>query len=308
MNKHNLLQLKNKLLDYANSLNLHAVGIAPFPIPAEHYAEEVPESQCPFEVGDYADKLNGGSRNIHLKTAVVVLFPYYRKFNGRVNLARYTWGEDYHLFAVDYLQKLQSFLEVNVPTTSKLEYEIHVDTSPLADRHIAYLAGLGFWGKNKCLINDIYGSYFFIGSLLTSLNFPIDMPLNRTCYACNKCINNCLGNALNEKFLDYKKCKSYLTQKKGELTSEEIKIIAKDDIIFGCDICQDVCPHNRDITETPLPEFADITPFLEIENLMNLSNKQFKEIYGHKSFAWRGKTTLIRNHQYINNANNRDKD
>ena len=230
------------------------------------------------------------------RSAIVCLFPYHVPYSGATNLARYTWATDYHLVVTDYLQRLVDELSSTNP--SEL-FSIHCDTSPLADRYMAYLAGLGFYGKNKCFINPIWGSYIVIGTVLTTLEFEPNTPMTETCLGCNRCISACLGKCLDHNEFKYDTCKSYLTQKKGDLTDDEQSIVGKSPLIFGCDMCQEVCPHNKDLPTTPIVEFQSIEPYVDIEELESISNKEFKAKYGHRAFSWRGKKILIRNNEYI---------
>ena len=179
------------------------------------------------------------------------------------------------------------------------QFSIHCDTSPLADRYMAYLAGLGFYGKNNCFISPKWGSYVVIGTILTTLELEPNTPLTQSCIGCNRCITACLGQCLGHDEFKFDTCKSYLTQKKGELTSEEEHIIAKTPLVFGCDVCQEVCPHNKDIPTTPIPEFQSVEPYIDIDELDSLTNKEFKAKYGHRAFSWRGKKILMRNQEII---------
>ena len=226
----------------------------------------------------------------------VCLFPYYVKHNGPSNLSRYTWGTDYHLVINEYLEKLIEKLQ---KMNTSAQFSIHCDTSPLADRYMAYLAGLGFYGKNNCFISPKWGSYVVIGTILTTLEFEPNTPLEQSCMGCNRCITACLGQCLGNHEFKYDTCKSYLTQKKGDLTTEEKQIIAKTPLVFGCDVCQDVCPHNKNIPTTPIPEFQKIEPHIDINELEMLTNKEFKAKYGHRAFSWRGKKILMRNQEII---------
>jgi len=179
------------------------------------------------------------------------------------------------------------------------QFSIHCDTSPLADRYMAYLAGLGFYGKNNCFISPKWGSYVMIGTILTTLELEPDTPLTQSCMECNRCITACLGQCLGHDEFKFDTCKSYLTQKKGELTLEEEHIIAKTPLVFGCDVCQEVCPHNKDIPTTPIPEFQSVEPYIDIDELDSLTNKEFKAKYGPRAFSWRGKKILMRNQEII---------
>ena len=165
---------------------------------------------------------------------------------------------------------------------------------------MAYLAGLGFYGKNKCFINPTWGSYIVIGTVLTTLEFQPNTPMTDTCMGCNRCITSCLGQCLDGNAFNYATCKSYLTQKKGDLTDDEQAIIKKSPLVFGCDVCQEVCPHNKDLSTTPIIEFQSIEPYVDIAELESMTNKEFKAKYGHRAFSWRGKKILIRNQEYIN--------
>ena len=144
-----------------------------------------------------------------------------------------------------------------------------------------------------------WGSYVVIGTILTTLELEPNTPLTQSCMGCNRCITACLGQCLGLDEFKFDTCKSYLTQKKGELTSEEEHIIAKTPLVFGCDVCQEVCPHNKDISTTPIPEFQSVEPYIDRDELDSLTNKEFKAKYGHRAFSWRGKKILIRNQEII---------
>lgn len=289
---------QNILTKLCKKLNIPVVGVAPWPLPREAQTILAESNPCPFTAADIQQRVNGGTLLKNPNSAIVCLLPYYTVYTGSCNVSSYTWGRDYHLVVHAYLEKLTQALKKDYP---EAEFEIHCDTSPLADRYMAYLAGLGFYGKNHCFINPIWGSYVVIGTLLTSLVIPPSTPSTESCLACDTCIEACLGNCLSEEEFHYERCKSYLTQKKGDLNAEEISIIAKSPLLFGCDVCQQVCPHNQNIPETPIPEFKNIEPFLDAQSLATMTNREFKATYGHRAFSWRGKKILLRNHEYIQN-------
>ena len=284
-----------KLQEVCKQLHIPVVGTTSWPLPNEARQILCESNPCPFTAADLDERLMG-TPDFMPRSAIVCLFPYHVPYRGATNLARYTWATDYHLVVTDYLQRLVDELSSTNP--SEL-FSIHCDTSPLADRYMAYLAGLGFYGKNKCFINPIWGSYIVIGTVLTTLEFEPNTPMTETCLGCNRCISACLGKCLDHNEFKYDTCKSYLTQKKGDLTNNEQSIIKKSPLVFGCDVCQEVCPHNKDLPTTPIVEFQSIEPYVDIEELESISNKEFKSKYGHRAFSWRGKKILIRNNKYI---------
>ena len=283
------------LQEFCKELHIYEFGIAPWPLPENAKTILYETNPCPFTAADVEERLLG-TTEFTPKSAIVCLFPYYVEYNGPSNLSRYTWGTDYHLVINEYLEKLIEKLQ---KMNTSAQFSIHCDTSPLADRYMAYLAGLGFYGKNNCFISPKRGSYVMIGTILTTLEFEPNTPLGQSCMGCNRCITACLGQCLGHDEFKYDTCKSYLTQKKGELTDQEQHIIAKTPLVFGCDVCQEVCPHNQGIPATPIPEFQQIEPHIDIDELEMLTNKEFKAKYGHRAFSWRGKKILMRNQNII---------
>lgn len=285
------------LQEICKELNIYEFGVASWPLPENAKSILYESNPCPFTAANVEERLLGTSL-FTPKSAIVCLFPYYVEHKDPSNLSRYTWATDYHLVINEYLKKLIEKLQI---MNTDAQFSIHCDTSPLADRYMAYLAGLGFYGKNNCFISPKWGSYVVIGTILTTLEFEPNTPLEQSCMGCNRCITACLGQCLGHEEFKYDTCKSYLTQKKGELTDQEQHIIAKTPLVFGCDVCQEVCPHNQGIPTTPIPEFQQIEPHIAIDELEMLTNKEFKAKYGHRAFSWRGKKILMRNQEIIEN-------
>ena len=283
------------LQEICKELNIYEFGVAFWPLPENAKSILYESNPCPFTAANVEERLLGTSL-FTPKSAIVCLFPYYVEHKDPSNLSRYTWATDYHLVINEYLKKLIEKLQI---MNTDAQFSIHCDTSPLADRYMAYLAGLGFYGKNNCFISPKWGSYVMIGTILTTLELEPNTPLNQSCMECNRCITACLGQCLGLDEFKFDTCKSYLTQKKGELTSEEEHIIAKTPLVFGCDVCQEVCPHNKDISTTPIPEFQSVEPYIDIDELDSLTNKEFKAKYGQRAFSWRGKKILRRNQEII---------
>ena len=234
------------LQEFCKELHIYEFGVAPWPLPENAKTILQETNPCPFTAADVEERLLG-TTEFKPKSAIVCLFPYYVEHSGPSNLSRYTWATDYHLVINEYLKKLIEKLQ---KINASAQFSIHCDTSPLADRYMAYLAGLGFYGKNNCFISPKWGSYVVIGTILTTLELEPNTPLDQSCMGCNRCITACLGQCLGHDEFKYDTCKSYLTQKKGDLTTEEETIIGKTPLVFGCDVCQEVCPHNQGIPTT----------------------------------------------------------
>ena len=221
------------------------------------------------------------------KSAVCCLFPYYHNDGKDANISMYARGVDYHILAKEKLSTLLSSFTEN--------FEIRVDIGPCDNVDVALKSGLGVIGKNRLLINETLGSYFFIGYALTDLEIEPDSPRTGTCLSCNRCILSCPGGALSFDGFELSKCASHISQKKGNLSEDEIKILKKSKLIWGCDICQEVCPMNK-VPLSAMEEFKKDRIFrLEKEDLEHLSNREFSEKYKDRAFAWRGKSPLLRN-------------
>ncbi len=187
-----------------------------------------------------------------LKSILVVAAPYEGASTSRSlpeqhgRIARYAKGRDYHRVIEKRLKQLEAFLR-------KLCEEDHfplrtlrtVDTSPLLERALAEMAGLGFFGKNTCLIQPKGGSFFFLATLCTNLELSYDEPITWDCGACTLCLQACPTQALVGPYeLDARRCISYLTIELKTEVPQELRPLMGD-WLFGCDICQEVCPYNR---------------------------------------------------------------
>ena len=202
-----------------------------------------------------------------------------------------SWGLDYHYVLQDKLDRLAKGIE---ELTADFEYKGMVDTGALVDTAVARRAGIGFIGKNGLVISKEFGSYMFLGELITNLDIEPDQPVDYDCGDCNRCVTACPTSCLiGDGTMNAKRCLSFQTQDKGVMDLEFRKKIKT--VIYGCDICQICCPYNK-VLDNPLateidPELAhpELLPFLE------LSNGQFKEKFGHIAGSWRGKNILQRN-------------
>jgi epoxyqueuosine reductase len=190
--------------------------------------------------------------------------PYSTQFHDadRGWISRYAWGrEDYHDSALQRIQQVEeqirraACVEPAAPSGSDLITRSYVDTGPIVERVYAKYAGVGWIGKNTCIINQKKGSWLFLGVILTSLELQPDLPAPDRCGACTRCIDACPTDAFLAPYeLDSNKCISYLTiEKRGEIPDALRAGMGRH--VFGCDICQDVCPWNRKAPATNADQF-----------------------------------------------------
>jgi epoxyqueuosine reductase len=191
-------------------------------------------------------------------------------------ISRYAWGrEDYHEAVLRRLKQVEASLQ---EAAEGVQTRSYVDTGPIVERVFAKYAGVGWMGKNTCVINQHKGSWLFLGVILASVELEPDVPAPDRCGTCTRCIQACPTDALLGPYvLDSKRCISYLTIEKRGAISEELRA-GMGQQVFGCDICQDVCPWNRKAPHSALPEFAPreelVNPALEW--LAEMSAEEFR--------------------------------
>jgi len=212
----------------------------------------------------------------------------------RGQLSRYAWGQDYHPVLRERMQKLIDFLAQRVP---HLEAQAFVDTGPPVDREAAAAAGLGWYGKNACLDVPGYGSWVFLGEIFTNLDLAADPPISLDCGDCDRCIRACPTGAIIEPFyVDPHRCVSHLTQMPGFIPRELRPAMGLK--VFGCDVCQQVCPWNEDAIVADRPEFRprpEVGTAPSLIEMLTMTSGQFRRRFGPTAAGWRGKKTLQRN-------------
>ena len=294
----------------AERMGFDACGIAQATALEEESAhvEQWLESDCEGEMG-YLTRNKEKRYDPRLlvegtKSIVTVLYNYYPKQrigdSDKFKIAKYAYGADYH----DVLKrKMRQLLEGIEAQTGKLEgTRLFVDSAPVLDRAWAVRCGLGFIGKNTTLIHPKKGSFFFIGHLF----LPIELegtgkPLTNRCGRCTKCLDACPTGALEAPFhIDARKCISYLTiEYKGSLAGIDPKTF--NGWMYGCDICQDVCPYNRFALPNREPEFQPSERLIAMhdEDWKSLSKADFDALFKHSAVQRAGYEGLKRNIDFI---------
>lgn len=250
-----------------------------------------------FENKNIEEKLDVNKTFSAYKSVIVIGQSYKSDYKEKVDfnkglLSKTSWGKDYHYVLED---KMDGLIE-EMSKRFGGNYKAYVDTGPLVDRNLAYTSGIGYYGKNCSIINEEYGSFIFIGYIITDLYIERDEVLEGDCKDCTRCLDYCPTNALESPYkLNPKKCISYLTQTKELIPYELRKSMGAK--IYGCDTCQDVCPKNINVKLSTTDEFipSKTKGYVDLDEILFMSNKEFKNKYGHMSGAWRGKNVLKRN-------------
>lgn len=299
-------QLKKEIVEYSKSIGIDKIGFAtadPFlELKNRLLRQQELNYQSGFEESNIEKRVNPSIIFDRPQSIISIALAYPSKMKKTVRgkkgerrgiFCRASWGTDYHVILRDRLAKLEEFIKSKVP---EARCKSMVDTGELVDRGVAERAGIGWSGKNCSIITPEFGSYVYLGEMITNIPFEPDTPIENQCGTCNKCVDACPTGALVQGGqLNAKKCIAFLTQTKGFIPEEfRVKIGNR---LYGCDTCQMVCPKNKGIDfhfheeMEPDPEVAK--PLLR--PLLFISNKEFREKFGHISGSWRGKKPIQRN-------------
>ena len=221
--------------------------------------------------------------------------PYSTDFNDAecAWISRYAWGEDYHPVLRRGLEQLAARLSEH----ADFRWRACVDTAPLLERSYAHQAGLGWIGKNTCLINQESGSWYFLGELLTTLDLPADRPPQDRCGTCSRCIDACpteaiIASPMGGYELDARLCISYFTiELRGAIPEKHRSGMGSN--VFGCDICQDVCPWNSPRRAAVVQTTAVEPP--RFERLASLTREQFQQMFRHTPVSRAKYSGFLRN-------------
>ncbi|GAE25740.1 epoxyqueuosine (oQ) reductase QueG [Halalkalibacter wakoensis JCM 9140] len=299
-------QLKDELIAYSKTIGVDKIGFAsadPFlQLKDRLLIQQERGYQSGFEEPDIEKRTEPKKLVEGARTIISIALAYPSKMKNppkstrderRGIFCRASWGKDYHDVLRDRLKKIELFLQEKVPDGKTISM---VDTGELSDRAVAERAGIGWSGKNCAIITPEFGSYVYLGELVTTIGFEPDQPITDQCGTCNKCVEACPTGALIQGGqLDSQKCIAFLTQTKTFLPDQYRKKLGNR--LYGCDTCQQVCPENKGKDFHLHPEMEPDPELAKpkLIPLLTISNREFKETFGHVSGSWRGKKPIQRN-------------
>ncbi|WP_106498170.1 tRNA epoxyqueuosine(34) reductase QueG [Lentibacillus sp. Marseille-P4043] len=302
----NTEQLKEEIIAYSKEIGIDKIGFATADVFGELKErlkrQQSLSYQSGFEKGSIEERTEPERLLPEAQSILSIAIAYPSRIKNapkgtkqdrRGIFCRASWGTDYHVVLRDRLEKLAAFIQEKVPDAVN---KVMVDTGELSDRAVAERAGIGFSGKNCAIITPEFGSYVYLGELITNIPFTPDSPVEDSCGDCRKCLDACPTGALVQGGqLNAQRCLSFLTQTKGFLADEfRVELGNR---VYGCDTCQQVCPRNKKMDfhlhEELEPEPEVAKP--KLKPILRISNREFKETYGHIAGSWRGKKPLQRN-------------
>ncbi|ENH96624.1 iron-sulfur cluster-binding protein [Gracilibacillus halophilus YIM-C55.5] len=299
-------QLKQEVIAYSKEIGIDKIGFAS----AEPFAElkaRLKEQQelgyaSGFEKGTIEERTEPKRLMPGAESLIAIALSYPTRMKNepksvkgdrRGMFARASWGTDYHIVLKEKLDKLAAFLQEKL---AGFESRSMVDTGELSDRAVAERAGIGFSGKNTLMISPEYGSYIYLGEMITNVPFTPDDTITDGCGTCTKCIDACPTGALVEPGrLNSQACMAFQSLTKGFMPDEHRNKLGN--LIYGYETCQVVCPYNRDVDFHHHEEFEPDPELVKprLLDLLSISNREFKEKFGKMAGSWRGKKPLQRN-------------
>lgn len=302
----NYSQLKQDIIAYSKEIGIDKIGFTsadPFTeLKDRLIRQQELNYQSGFEEPDLDKRTNPALIFDKPKSIIAIALAYPSKMTEHIQgkkderrgiFCRASWGVDYHVLVKQKLQQLEAYIIERMPDA---RMKSMVDTGELVDRAVAERAGIGWSAKNCAIITPEFGSYVYLGEMITNIPLEPDAAIEDQCGSCTKCIDVCpTGALINGGQIDAKRCIAFLTQTKSYIPDEFRKKIGNR--LYGCDSCQTICPKNRGVDYhfhvemEPEPEIAK--PLLK--PILSMSNKEFKQKFGHLSGSWRGKKPIQRN-------------
>ncbi len=267
-------RLSSEIKEQAHTLGLDACGIASAS-PLEAYVSPLKDwinagyqGKMGYMANHFEKRIDPGLLLTDARSVVVVAQNYYpprhQPETVRYRIARFAYGKDYHYILKEKLNTLAAWLS---SVAGNHQFRVFVDTAPVLEKPWAVKAGLGQTGKNTCLIIPRKGSYYFLGELITSMELPVDPPFQKDlCGKCSRCMDACpTGAIVAPGEINASKCISYLTIELKENIPQELRQHCQG-WVFGCDVCQEVCPHNKYSKPHQEPFLSPIEPVVQWPN------------------------------------------
>lgn len=314
MNYNSLSELKEEIKKHAYSLGIDKLGFTVAKRLENHHSRLLRRQSERYvysiNEGDPAKRIDPSLCFPEAKSVICAAVAYngqdphpltggLLQTGSRGRLSFISRGKDYHNIMYERLEKLQQYITDKVPWA---DISIMVDKEEILEKAFAVEAGLGWFGKNTLLVTPQFGSFVYLGELVSNIPFPADTPLTEDCGDCERCINACPTGALDRrKNLNPDLCLAGVSQYKGLIAPELREKMGN--TIYGCDVCQIFCPYNRKsktMIEAPTDDSDKDPPqddehFPVLKELLSMNNSEFKKKFGHTSGAWRGRTVFQRN-------------
>lgn len=299
-------QLKDEVIAYSKTIGIDKIGFTtadPFTeLKNRLIRQQELGYQSGFEEPDIEKRVTPALLLSEPRSIISIALAYPAKMKVRVEgrkgerrgfFSRASWGLDYHHILRDRLKKLEEFILAKVP---EARLKSMVDTGELSDRAVAQRAGIGWSGKNCAVLTPEFGSYVYLGEMITSIPFSADSPMEDQCGSCTACIEACPTGALVQGGqIHAQRCIAFLTQTKASIPEEFRDKIGNR--VYGCDSCQTSCPVNKG-KDFHFHEEMEADPEIAkplLRPMLKMSNREFKNKFGSVAGSWRGKKPIQRN-------------
>jgi len=233
------------------------------------------------------------------KNVIIAVMPYFYEKSENQNLCMYASLINYHTYITEKLIKIIKKLIKIYPDNF---FNAYCDSSPIQEKKAAVIAEMGYFGKNQLFIHKKYGSFVFLGEIITDLDMETSNGEKIPCEMCGACVKACPSGAITENGFNLNLCISAITQKKDSLTMQEAELLQKNGSAWGCDHCQDCCPHNKNLPESEIAKTNRLEN-LYYEDIYKLNETEFQEKYKNRAFTWRGRDVLVRNLRLLEQSN-----
>lgn len=292
-------EIENNIYRIAAECEIDLIGVVNFDLYQKHKAvifDNYKDKSLAFFDGVLLDRFDYTKEWAPTKSIISFALSYnslvrFNTLSNKIRIARVSWGEDYHVVLYRYAEKFMHMFNSIYPCS----YHIGIDSELLLDKVCAYCAGLGFYGKNGLIINPIYGSYIFLGHILLDMEIPSSVAfMENQCKECSRCIDICYNDCYSGGQFKYDNCISYKTQIGADYSHSKY--------IYGCDMCQEVCPFNINAIYSTHKEFIPNQELIEVDLDNFINDDNVKNKYASCSCSWVGESVLKNNARKLLNS------